>query len=102
MDKRLAVLEKFDKQKKENGCDFWEKWSREEKKQLLELYLIMSKKEALIYYLIWNNHECDSWEDIFRDFSRKLLEDKAIGVEVAIETLDHKMKSGYNSGNDDV
>ena len=54
-------------------------------KQLLDIYLIISKKETHIFNLIYTYHECDSWEDIFRDYNRNYLEDKAIGVEIAID-----------------
>ncbi len=65
----------------------WSNWSLEEKKQLLELYLLISKKEHHIFKLIYNNHDCDSWEDIFRDYSMNYLDDKLRGVRVAIENL---------------
>ena len=68
------------------------KWSLKEKKQLLEIYCIFSKKEEHIYDLIYSYHGCDSWEDIFRDYSRSLLNDKAEGVEIAIESIDEKIK----------
>lgn len=65
----------------------WSNWSLEEKKQLLELYLLISKKEHHIFKLIYNNHDCDSWEDIFRDYSINYLDDKLRGVRVALENL---------------
>jgi hypothetical protein len=51
------------------------------------MYLIIVKNESHIFDLIWENHECDSWEDIFRDYDATLLEEKAMGVEVAIENF---------------
>ena len=63
-------------------------WSLEDKKKLLELYLIISQKETDIFDLIYYYHGCDSWEDIFRDYDPRYLEDKKIGVEVAIKELD--------------
>jgi hypothetical protein len=65
----------------------WLNWSLEEKKQLLELYLLISKKEHYIFKLIYDNHDCDSWEDIFRDFSMNYLDDKLSGVRVALDNL---------------
>jgi hypothetical protein len=62
-------------------------WSLEEQKQLLDIYFIISKKEAHIFKLIYTYHGCDSWEDIFRDYDVKYLEDKAIGVEIAIQGI---------------
>ena len=63
-------------------------WSLEDKKKLLELYLIISEKETHIFDLIYYYHGCDSWEDIFRDYDPRYLEDKKTGVEVAIKELD--------------
>ncbi len=82
-------------------------WSLEEQKQLLDIYLIISKKESHIYKLIYNYHGCDnyrliyiynyhgcdSWEDIFRDYDTQFLEDKATGVEIAIEKITEKINS---------
>ena len=68
-------------------------WSLEEQKQLLDIYLIISKKESHIYKLIYNYHGCDSWEDIFRDYDTQFLKDKATGVEIAIEEITEKINS---------
>ena len=65
----------------------WSNWSLEEKKQLLELYLLISKKEHHIFKLIYDNHDCDSWENIFRDYSMNYLDDKLRGVRVALDNL---------------
>ena len=66
-------------------------WSLEEQKQLLELYLIISKKETHIFDLIYDHHGCDSWEAIFRDYDSNYLEDKTIGVEIAINEIVEKI-----------
>ena len=65
----------------------FDNWSLEEQKQLLDIYLIISKKETHIFKLIYSYHGCDGWEDIFRDYDIKILEDKAVGVEIAIEGI---------------
>jgi len=75
-----------------NNNNVWKRWKLQEKKQLLEIYYILSKKEKHIYDLIYSFHGCDSWEDIFRDYSRSFLNDKAEGVEIAIEAMDAKIK----------
>jgi len=62
-------------------------WSLEEQKQLLDIYFIISKKEAHIFRLIYTYHGCDSWEDIFRDYDVKYLDYKAVGVEIAIQGI---------------
>jgi hypothetical protein len=71
----------------------WKNWTLEEKKKLLDIYFIISKKESHIFDLIYNYHGCDSWEDIFRDYDSKYLEDKTIGVEIAINEIVEEMKS---------
>jgi len=68
-------------------------WSLEEQKQLLDIYLIISKKETQIFKLIYKYHGCDSWEDIFRDYDVKYLVDKAVGVEIAIEGITEEINS---------
>ena len=62
-------------------------WSLEEMKKLLDIYLIISKKEAHIFDLIYYYHGCDTWEDIFRDYDPQYLEDKKTGVEKAIKEI---------------
>jgi hypothetical protein len=79
------LIEKLN-QIKDNKQGF-DNWSLEEQKQLLDIYLIISKKETHIFKLIYSYHGCDSWEDIFRDCDIKILEDKAVGVEIAIEGI---------------
>lgn len=63
-------------------------WTSEEIKQLLNIYLIISKKEHYIFDLIYKYHDCDSWEDIFRDYDIDYLKDKSIGVKIAIEKIE--------------
>jgi hypothetical protein len=71
----------------------WKNWTLEEKKQILDIYFIISKKETHIFDLIYNYHGCDSWEDIFRDYDNNYLEDKTNGVEIAINEIVEKIKS---------
>lgn len=68
-------------------------WSLEEKKQLLDIYLIISKKEAHIFKLIYGYCGCDSWEDIFRDYDEQMLKDKVVGVQIAIEEITNQLNS---------
>ena len=75
---------------------FFKNWSLEERKKLLDMYFIISKKESHIFYLIYRYHGCDSWEDIFRDYSEIYLEDKACGVEVAIEEITKEIEQKKN------
>ena len=65
----------------------WDHWTLEEKKEILEIYYIISTKESRIFDLIYRYHGCDSWEDIFRDYDVNYLEDKASGVEMAINQI---------------
>ena len=55
---------------------------------MLNIYFIISKKETHIYELISSYHDCDSWEDIFRDYNIEYLEDKSNGVKIAIEKIE--------------
>ena len=78
------IINKLTKIKDSNS---WKNWTLEEKKQILDIYFIISKKETHIFDLIYNFHGCDSWEDIFRDYDIQILEDKAVGVEIAINGI---------------
>jgi hypothetical protein len=69
----------------------WNNWTLEDKKKLLDIYYIISKKEGHIFELIYRYHGCDSWEDIFRDYNIKYLEDKTIGVEIAIDEITYRL-----------
>ena len=78
------IIEKLKQIKNKND---WDNWSLEEKKQLLDIYYIISKKESHIFDLIYTYHGCDSWEDIFRDYDVNDLKDKAVGVKLAIKEI---------------
>jgi hypothetical protein len=80
------IIEKLDKL--EYGKKAWNNWSKEEIKLLLNMYWVISKKEASIFELIYQYHGCDSWEDIFRDYNEVYLDDKAVGVKEALDNLD--------------
>jgi len=71
-------------------------WSLEEKKQLLDMYWIISKKERHIFGLIYQYHGCDSWEDIFRDYDTVYLNDKSKGVEIAINEIIERLEEAKN------
>jgi hypothetical protein len=76
----------------------WNNWTREEKQKLLELYLIISKKEGYIFDLIYRCHQCDTWEDIFRDYSLDYLQEKENGVKDAIECIRNDLDSDSEGG----
>ena len=78
------IIKKLSQLTNENA---WDDWTVEEKRQLLDIYFIISKKESHIFDLIFTYHGCDSWEDIFRDYDVQYLEDKADGVKIAIREL---------------
>ena len=91
-----AILEKLEKLK--DDCDTkWVDWDAKEKLNLLKMYYIICKKEHMIFDLIYTTHWCDSWEDIFRDYSRRDLKDKVKGVQVAIEIMMENDSSDDNS-----
>ena len=85
-----SIIEKI-KQIEDPNTAF-DDWTLEEMKQLLEIYLILSKKETHIFKLIYKYHGCDSWEDIFRDYDKTYLQDKARGVEIAIEEIKERIE----------
>lgn len=78
------IIKKLKQNKDKHGLH---SWSLEEKKQLLDIYYIISKKETHIFELIYSYQGCDSWEDIFRDYDVIYLRDKAIGVKAAIDEM---------------
>ena len=82
-----------DKLKNLRESDEWKNWTTEEKKKLLDLYLIISKKEGQIFDLIYRCHRCDSWEDIFRDYSMDYLQEKENGVREALECVMYDLDS---------
>lgn len=84
------IIDKLTKIEDDNSLN---NWSLEEKKKLLSIYFIISKKETHIFNLIYNYHGCDSWEDIFRDYDTQYLEDKKTGVEIAINEIVEQIKS---------
>ena len=90
---KLNQLKDTDNKRDRTG---FESWDLEEQKQLLDIYLIISKKEYHIFDLIYSHHGCDSWEDIFRDYKIKNLKDKAIGVEIAIEAIQQILNEKNN------
>ena len=84
------ILDKLTKVDDETS---FQDWSLEEKKKLLDIYFIISKKETHIFDLIYNYQGCDSWEDIFRDYDPRYLEDKTTGVEIAIDEIVEQIDS---------
>ena len=60
--------------------------SYDQKLKILNNELIKVKNEIEISKLIYSYHECDSYEDLFRD-NIPLLEQKYEGILIAIENL---------------
>ena len=86
------IIDKLNQIKRNKETDsILDNWSSEEIKQLLNLYLIISKKEHHIFDIIYNYHDCDSWEDIFRDYDIDYLQDKSRGVQIAIEQIEKQI-----------
>ena len=77
----------IEKLKQINDRKAFDDWSLEEQQQLLEIYLIISKKESNIFDLIYKYHGCDSYEDIFRDYKIRFLQEKADGVKIAVDEI---------------
>lgn len=89
------ILEKL--QQISNNRDLaWDDWTIQEIQQLLQIYSTISRKEKHIFDVIYRYHECDSWEDIFRDYDMTYLKDKAEGVEIALTEVKRIVKKrGY-------
>jgi len=86
----MDIIEKLE------NSETLDKWTYEEEQKILRVYLAICKKEAHIFKLIWENHECDSWEDIFRDYDEKYFENKVSGIEVAIDNLNTYIQNKKN------
>ena len=78
------IIEKLEKLEK---TSMWNDWTIDEKKKILEMYLIFCKKERAIFKLIYQYHGCDSYEDIFRDYDKQYLKDKKKGVLLALDEM---------------
>ena len=76
----------------------WNTWNKDEQIKMLKIYLKIVKREADLYDLIWKNHGCDSWEDIFCDYNQNELSEKAYGVKASINTLEN----GFNYDSDET
>jgi len=87
------ILKKLETLKYANEGDIWNKhrcwdnWTEEEKQKMLEIYFLICKKESHLFDLVYSHQGCDSWEDIFRDYDEVLLEEKAEGVDMALDNL---------------
>jgi len=92
----LTIIEKL-KQINDTDKKAFDNWSLEEIHELLDVYFTISKKEAQIFGLIYRYHGCDSWEDIFRDYKKRYLKDKADGVAIAIEAVHERMNAATQS-----
>jgi hypothetical protein len=73
-------------------------WSLQEIKKLLDLYLIICKKESYIFDLIYSYQGVDSFEDIFREYDEIYLEEKTEGVKLAINEIENIIQ---NKGKED-
>lgn len=77
---------------KNSNKNIWKDWNSAEIAKLLEIYLIICKNEENLYQLVYSLHGSDCYEDIFRDYDYRLLEDKAQGVEEALDTAIENLK----------
>ncbi len=87
------IIEKLKNNLKKNtDKNIWQDWNSTEIAKLLEIYLVICKNEENLYQLVYSLHGSDSYEDIFRDYDYRLLEDKAHGVEEALDTANENLK----------
>lgn len=86
------ILDKLEKMNKSDYERTWKNWSLEEKKKLLDIYFLICKNETHIFDLVYSYQGCDSWEDIFRDYDERYLEEKLTGVEMAINEINQMIE----------
>ena len=67
--------------------------SVEKQLELLKKELEKVKHEINISKLIYSNHGCDSYEDLFRDNVPRLIE-KMEGIQIAIDTFNNLSEGG--------
>ena len=70
-----------------NKNEQWSGWTLEEQLNLLQIYLLISKHETKLMDLVYEYHDCDSWEDIFRDYDVFTLRDKEHGIKIALDNM---------------
>jgi uncharacterized protein YfkK (UPF0435 family) len=85
-----SILEKLNKIT--DNKNVWKNWNLDEQLKLLNIYLMICKKETFIFDLISQNHNTNLWEDIFRDYDESYLDDKISGVEIAIDIIKESIK----------
>ena len=78
---KLANLEKS-----ENP---FESWTMEDKKKLIELYLLISNNESKIFNFIFQFKNCDCFGNQYLQY----LEDKSEGVIEVLDLMNTKMKN---------
>jgi hypothetical protein len=90
----LDKLKKMDieKMEKSDNTDHWKNWTLEEKKKLLDIYILICKNERHIFNLVYSYQGCDGWEDIFRDYDEYFLQEKTSGVEMAINEINQMIE----------
>ena len=73
-----------------NNKNAFNNWNLDEIQELLNIYLIISKKEKYIFDLIYQHHDSDTYEDIFRDYKSDYFDDKVAGIKEAIDLIKNK------------
>ena len=63
--------------------------SIDETKRILQNELIKTKNKIIISQLIYNLHECDSYEDLFRD-NIPALQTRFNGIQISIDNFNNK------------
>lgn len=91
------IIDKLNQIDKEDTKTIWHNWSLEDIKKILDIYLIICKKESHILDLIYSYQGVDNWEDIFRDYDEVYLENKANGVKMAINEIEYMIENESQS-----
>jgi hypothetical protein len=93
------ILKKLDNQNCTKGIIWDNDWTKEEQKQLLKIYYLITKNETKLFDLVYTYHECDSYEDIFRDYNYADIIDKKNGVRTALKNAKRYIKNANANAN---
>jgi ribosome-binding ATPase YchF (GTP1/OBG family) len=74
-----------------------ESLSLEETKRIIQNELVRTKNEIITSNIIYRFHDCDSYEDLFRD-NVPQLETKCDGIQISLDNMNNT--DGENKGDD--
>jgi hypothetical protein len=78
-----------------------ESLSLEETKRIIQNELVRTKNEIITSNIIYRFHECDSYEDLFRD-NVPHLETKCNGIQISLDNINNDRDVNYDDDDDDI